>query len=131
MESHGPSRRSNVNAGPTNNLTPCSGIISREMAPLFAKKTMPGNRFECPRCGTRYTRAKTVQGSFPACIRRFGNLDWLTWKNKPSCQNARVEPPRGRRVEKEKSRRKHKLEKERLQREELESEKTDVSSCHP
>ena len=96
---------------PESNLTAYCGIITPEIQRPFRRPTNPANRFECPRCGTRYTRAKTVQDAFPGCIRRYGNPLGLNWNSHPSCANTRVEPPRGKRLQMKKTRREKMAEK--------------------
>ncbi|KAM0802880.1 hypothetical protein BDR22DRAFT_887216 [Usnea florida] len=56
-----------------NGYTVACGVVCPEIAPPV-KKVNPGDgNYYCPRCGSNFTRPKSVKDHFPGCVQRYGN----------------------------------------------------------
>ena len=53
--------------------TDVCGVISPEKATPVRKDNLGNGEFSCPRCGSSFTRPKSVKDHFPSCISRYGN----------------------------------------------------------
>lgn len=67
-----------------NGYTIACGVFSPERAPPVKKVNPKAGDFYCPRCGSNYTRAKTVKDHFPSCVLKYGNPDSLRYNSHES-----------------------------------------------
>ena len=56
-----------------NGYTVACGVVCPELATPVQKVNLGDGKFYCPRCGSNYTRAKSVKDHFPSCVLRYGN----------------------------------------------------------
>ena len=56
-----------------NGYTIACGVVCPEIAPPVRKVNPGGGSYCCPRCGSNFTRPKSVKDHFPGCIQRYGN----------------------------------------------------------
>ena len=64
--------------------TDVCGVISPEKATPVRKDNLGNGEFSCPRCGSSFTRPKSVKDHFPGCISRYGNPQALRYTDYPS-----------------------------------------------
>ncbi len=64
--------------------TDVCGVISPEKATAVKKDNLGNGDFCCPRCGSTFTRPKSVKDHFPGCIRRYGNPQGLHYTDHAS-----------------------------------------------
>ena len=67
-----------------NGYTIACGAVSPELAPPVKKYNAKGGRFYCPRCGSNFTRAKSVKDHFPGCVSKYGNPQGLCYTDHES-----------------------------------------------
>ena len=67
-----------------NGYTIACGVICPELAPPMKKVNPKGGGFYCPRCGSNFTRAKSVKDHFPGCISKYGNPRGLRYTDHES-----------------------------------------------
>ncbi len=68
--------------------TDVCGVYSAEVLKPV-KKTNDGNGdFCCPRCGSNFTRRKTVKDHFPSCVAKHGNPQRLRFTDHPSMETS-------------------------------------------
>lgn len=64
--------------------TDVCGVYSPEKATPMKKFNYGKGEFYCPRCGSNYTRPKSVKDHFPDCVAKFGNPNSLRYTDDPS-----------------------------------------------
>ena len=68
----------------SDDYTDVCGVISPEKADPV-KRSNPGKgNYYCPRCGSNFTRPKSVKDHFPDCVAKCGNPDALRYTDHPS-----------------------------------------------
>ena len=67
-----------------NGYTVACGIVCPELAPPVKKFHAKGGSFHCPRCGSNYTRIKSVKDHFPGCVAKYGNPRGLRYTDDES-----------------------------------------------
>ena len=60
------------------------GVVCPELAPPVKKYNAKGGGFLCPRCGSNFTRAKSVKDHFPGCVFKYGNPKGLRYTDHES-----------------------------------------------
>ena len=66
------------------NYTDVCNVYSPEKSIPVKKYNHGKGEFCCPRCGSNYTRPKTVKDHFPDCVSKCGNPDSLRYTDHPS-----------------------------------------------
>ena len=64
--------------------TDVCGVISPEKATAVKKENVGNGAFCCARCGSAFTRPKSVKDHFPGCVGRYGNPQGLRYTDHPS-----------------------------------------------
>ena len=66
------------------NYTDVCGVFSSAKATPVKKYNAGNGEFYCPRCGSNYTRPKSVKDHFPHCVSKFGNPQAFRFTDHPS-----------------------------------------------